>query len=152
MFETLIDVSKIAPLVTTLILAVSVTIAFIQLRNARRVENERHAHAIWTEYMNQCLKYPKFAYPRNHISKILEDSDELNHYEWFVGYMLDCMAEIVFNTRARKYWWKWEPTVLLQLSHHSEYFETTFKKKEFSSSHPKEIVELIDKVLEKNKH
>jgi hypothetical protein len=80
MWECLVELAKVAPIITALVAALGVYVAFTQLRNNRVNQRETTAKGIFREYLKLAFENPQFAEPN--YQELKKDREEFSRYSW----------------------------------------------------------------------
>src|SRR5262245_47828887 len=89
----IVELAKIAPLMTTLLAASAVDVASTQLGTNRAKQRETTAKGVFREYLKHAFDHPQFATPD--YAKLRQAPDEYEKYSWFVAYLLWTSEEML---------------------------------------------------------
>lgn len=94
-----------APLLSSIIAIVAISVALYQLRVGRIETRSSQAHSIYQQYLAMCIQYPKFA--NGYVAKLDSESKrdpEYDRYKWFVSSLLFSFEQILEAKPKDKYW------------------------------------------------
>ena len=122
------DWAQIAPGFTPLVAVAAVLLAWRQLVLNRYNQRETAAKATFREYLKLAVQYPELSGTN---FRSLQGND-LERYEWFVGYFLWSADELLELETLES---EWGRNLQLLADYHGEYFKTSvpFMSKEFNT-------------------
>jgi hypothetical protein len=109
MLEQLKDLAQLAPLLTSIVAAVGVGVAWKQLDRNRTNQRETTAKGIWRDYLRLAIEHPDFAFGRYNEA-------EQSKYEWFIAYLLWGAEEILEFDAS------WERNVEVTVGYHRQFY------------------------------
>jgi hypothetical protein len=101
--------AQLAPLLTPIVAAAAVAVAWGQLRSNRINQRETTAKSIWRDHLRLAIEYPDLAFGKY-------EEDQKSKYEWFIAHLLWASEEILdFDTN-------WESNVEVSVGYHRHYY------------------------------
>ena len=124
--------AQIAPAFTPLVALAALLLAWRQLVLNRINQRETTAKATFREYLKLAVQYPELSSTN---FRELKDND-LERYEWFVGYFLWSADELLELESLES---EWGRNLQILADYHGEYFKTSppFITKELDTYSPK---------------
>src|SRR5262245_8373683 len=92
MWAGLVELAKIAPIITALVAVGGVSIAICQLRSNQKNQQESTAKSIFREYLRLAFEHSDLAKPNY---QKLAAQDRLEEYSWFVAHLLWACEEML---------------------------------------------------------
>jgi hypothetical protein len=116
-------ITALASVMSASFFALSILLAYIQIRRAVDLQKKSIAAQLWDTYLGRALQYPEFAYPNKFDfdgRKFGGCRREFERYEWFVSTLLRATDEILDEPSIEKHR---SATALQNVRYHKAYLK-----------------------------